>query len=152
MKTKKWFKLILVIIIFQISFFLIQLCFSNLMNLVFWYNHRIGINQWNGWIFDYSSSEMYLNGFWGIVQSDFCSLVLSIFVSLALLENKQKHMGLKLLLVYRVVVKLLFIGVNLYLVNSNILTSLGYGLLLIIIDLIPFGIYRFKEYLLPNYY
>ena len=141
----KLMKFILIIIIFQICFFILQLSFSYLTNWIFWYNHRIGLNQWNYWIFDYPSGEVYLNSFWGAVTTDFYSLILSIFITLSILNEDEKLWGWRLLLIYRIIIKILLLGVGFYFSNTNMLINIGYGILFTFFDLIPFGIYRLKE-------
>lgn len=141
----KWMKFILIIIIFQVCFFILQLSFSYLTNWIFWYNHRIGMNQWNYWIFDYSTSSAYLNSFWGSIYTDFFSLILSIYITLSLLDEDLRLWGWKILLIYRIITKILLLGIGFYFSNTNMLINIGYGILFTFFDLIPFGIYRLKE-------
>ncbi len=147
----KWAKFTFLVIIFQICFFISQLTFSYLMDWIFKFNFRIGINRWNYWIFDYSSSEAYLNSFWGIVSADFYSLILSIFITLGILKGNDKLWGWRILLVYRVITKILLLSSVLLFQNSDNLFNIGYSILFIILDLIPFGIYRFKKYVVSKY-
>lgn len=144
-KIPKWMKFILIIIIFQICFFILQISLGYSMNWIFWYNHRIGMNQWNYWIFDYPSSEVYLNSFWGAVTSDFYSLILSIYITLSLLDEDARLWGWKILLIFRIFIQIVFLVVSLYFLNTDVIATIGNGILIIFVNLIPFGIYRLKE-------
>lgn len=139
-------KLILAVFIFQFSYFLLQQLFDYFTRVIFWGNNLIGPNRWNGWVFDYSSSGEFLNSFWGVISSDFFSLFFAIYLSLYFLREENKFKGWKVLLIYRLTVKMVFlVMVLIFVPNQNILSVLGYWFLYFFFDLVPFFAYGINE-------
>ncbi len=145
MNIPKWMKFILIIVIFQACFFILQISLGYLMDWIFWYNHRIGINQWNYWIFDYPTSNAYLNSFWGSISTDLFTLILSIYITLSLLNENLRLWGWKILLIFRIFTQVIFLIFDLYFLNTNVIATIGNGIFIIFVNLIPFGVYKIKE-------
>lgn len=138
-------RLFILPIIFQVCFFITQIFIDKIIRIIFSLNYSLGMNRWNDWTFGYQSADNYLDSFWGIVTIDFFSLLFAIFISLSILDSDKKMTGWKILLVYRLSTKALFVVTTLFLTNQILFSTLAFGLIFIIFDLIPFLIYKRKE-------
>lgn len=141
----KWLRLILILVVFQICFILLQRSFDYLVDLIFTFNYSIGNNRWNSWILDYQSSSNFINSFWGTISADFYSLILSIYISLAFINFTDRAWGWRVLLIYRLATKAIFIALALIFSEQSFLITAGNGMLVTFLELIPFGIYKLEK-------